>query len=429
MMKNNLYFRNISRRWKKEANKSDELVFFSPYITSSTAETVLLVDGGPACTIYTCFKAENFACRASSLKTLKKLFRNDCKLFHIENLHAKVMLSDDFVSIGSQNLTNKGKTNLEASFCSDDTDFLQYSHNAVEDWVSLAEEITLAMIEDMEDEIAPLIIEYDKIKKLFNAADDTVIEKENARQRVEVNRIKKMLESEERLKKLAANARNITQSSNSILANVDQLTNQGVFGDETYTSSLIPWKGKGSFLSWRVGKKTIELDKQTRYLVMDTKSGRVSWARVNKGRITYFSDAVSISEETSIGHWRCTLEFKSNWSDTESRHNLTISIKYSGTDIKLVYECHFDLKFLTEICLNKEESQNYVGAEEIILWNEKHIKEFSDSIAHHILSPFLYKKKLLGKQAEDFFIYPSQWRKVSLGMIKNFPILLSQFHR
>jgi hypothetical protein len=426
MMKNNLYFRNISRRWKKEASNSEEFVFLSPYITSSTAETVLLLDGGPNCTIYTCFKAENFACRASSLKTLKKLIQNGCELFHIEGLHAKVMISDDFISVGSQNLTNKGRTNLEASFCSQDPSFIRYGQNAIEDWINLAEEITLKMIEDMEDEISSLIIEYDKINELFNAVDDIVAEKKITRQRIEAKRIKEILDNHERLRQLAVNARTITQSSKSIFSNVQQLTNKGGYGDETHTYSLVPWRAKASFLYWNVGGKEIELKRQNRYLFMDTDSGRVSWARVNKGRITYFSDVIYISNKTSIGRWLCKLNFKSNWSNSQSGHNLTISITYLGTNIKLVYECHFDLKFLTDIALNIEESKNHIEAGEMKAWNEKHYKEFSDSIAHHILSPFVYNKKLLGQQANDFFVTPSRWRKVSLGLIKGFPILLSK---
>lgn len=428
MMKNNLYFRNVSRRWKKEASKSKELVFFSPYITSSTAETVLLHYTGPDCTIYTCFKAENFACRASSLKTLKKLIQSGCELFHIEDLHAKVMLSEDFISIGSQNLTNRGRTNLEATFSSQDPSYIRYGQNAIEDWISLAEEITLKMIEDMEDEVSPLIIEYDKIKKLFNSADDIVAEKETTRQKIEAKRIKEILENNERLRQLAVNARNITQSSKSIFANVQHLTNQGEYGDETYTYSLVPWKGKGSFLYWDIGGKEIELKTQNRYLFMDTESGRVSWARINKGRITYFSDVVSIGDKVSIGRWLCKLNFKSNWSNAKFGHNLTITITYLGTNIKLVYKCHFDLKFLTDIYLNIEKSKNHIEADEIIAWNDEHNKEFSDSIAHHILSPFVYNKKLLGKQADDFFVSPSRYRKISLGLIKGFPILLSKKH-
>lgn len=423
-MKDNLYFRNISRRWKKEASKSEELVFFSPYITSSTAETVLLHDAGPDCTIYTCFKAENFACRASSLKTLKNLIQSGCELFHIEDLHAKVMLSEDFISIGSQNLTNSGRTNLEATFSSQDPSYIRHGQNAIEDWVNLAKEITLEMIEDMEDEVSPLIVEYDKIKELFNTADNIVAEKETTRQKVEAKRIKEIRENNARLRQLAVNAGNIIQSSRSIHARVKLLQNQGKYGDVTFTYSLVPWGG--SFLFWDLGGKKIELKRQNRYLFMDIESGRVSWARINKGRITYFSDVVSTSDRVSIGRWLCKLNFKSNWSNVNFGHNLTITITYLRTNIELVYKCHFDLNFLTNIYLNIEKSKNHIEADEIIAWNEKHCEEFSDSIAHHILSPFLYNRKLLGKQADDFFVSPLRYRYISLGLIKGFPVLLSK---
>jgi hypothetical protein len=422
LIKNNLYFRNVSRRWKKEAVSTNSLTFFSPYITSSTAETVLLENEHLSCEIYTVFKAENFACRASSLKTLKRLIQSGCELFHIDDLHAKVMLSDDFISIGSQNLTNKGKSNLEASFCSDDPNFIKYTQTEVENWINIAEEMTLEMIEDMEEEIASLIKEYDKFKSLFNFTDEVVANKEAIRKLQEK-------ENNARIRNIFDNALNIVQSNKLIFADVRQIINHGEYGDETYTYSLIPSPPSASFLHWHIEGKEQVLEKKNRYLFMDIESGRVAWARVNKGRITYFCDSVFKGEEVFIGEWLCKLGFESNWSDFQPRQNLTISISYMNTDIKLVYECHFDLKFLTDICLKTDESQNLHEADEIILWNKTHFEEFSESIAHHMLSPFVYTQKLTGKEANKFFIQPTRWREISLGLINGFPILLSKLNK
>jgi hypothetical protein len=424
MMKNNLYFRNVSRRWKKEASKSEELVFFSPYITSSTAETVLLLDGGPDCTIYTCFNAENFACRASSLKTLKKLIQNGCELFHIEGLHAKVMINDDFISVGSQNLTNKGRTNLEASFCSQDPSFIRYGQNAIEDWISLAEEITLKMIEDMEDEISSLIIEYDKIKKLFKAADDAVIEKEKTRQRIEEDRLKKILEIKDRLKSLEKNARAAIKSNRFVFAIVKQLTNVGEY-DETYTYSLVP--SSGNFTHWIVEDKRKVLETKHRYLFMDTETGKIGWARVNKGRITYFADGVSRTEKIKIGNWVCQVSFDANWSKTRTDYNLSITIKYPSSDVELVYRCFFDLQFISNLHLDSKNSKGSFDLDKRKLWNEQNKPEFSNYIAKQLLSPFVYSTKLYGKQANKFFKYPpTKWSKVSLAKVRGYYILLSE---
>jgi len=423
LINNNLYFRNVSRRWKKEAVSTNSLIFLSPYITSSTAETVLLANEHLSCQIYTVFKAENFACRASSLKTLKKLIQNGCELFHIDGLHAKVMLSDNFISIGSQNLTNKGKSNLEASFCSDDSNFIKYSHSEVDKWISLAKEITIEMLEDMEKEIAPWIIEYDKLKKLFQLSDDVITEKENIRQELEENRVKKILADKERLIQLANNARNVVQSNRTISARVRDT------GTHVCTYSLVPVTKAANFINWQIlGQRKI-LEKKKRYLFMDLDNGRVGWARVNKTQITYFENSVVKNKSVSIGNWQCRLTFMSNWSDIQSEHNLTIEIKYLNTNVKLVYDCHFDLKFITNISLNTQKSQNHSKAEEIKLWNETHTTEFSNSLAHLIFSPFLYNKKLTGEQANKFFTQPSRLRKISLGLINGFPILLSKLNK
>jgi phosphatidylserine/phosphatidylglycerophosphate/cardiolipin synthase-like enzyme len=120
-----LYLRNIARRWKKEFSvEAERKLIFSPYVTSSTAESVV-GQSGP-CEIHTEFSVELFASHASSLETLRLLMDRGHKLFHVTNLHAKVFLIPrQFASVGSQNLTLGGTTNREASVVLQDVRHLE----------------------------------------------------------------------------------------------------------------------------------------------------------------------------------------------------------------------------------------------------------------------------------------------------------------
>src|SRR4051812_20475419 len=105
-----VYLCDVCRRWKKESEQADRVVVLSPYLTHA-AEKILETPGG-RCEVYTVFQAENFVSGASSIHTLLKLKEHGCSLFHLPDLHAKIVLvPGQFASIGSQNLTRRGKRN------------------------------------------------------------------------------------------------------------------------------------------------------------------------------------------------------------------------------------------------------------------------------------------------------------------------------
>lgn len=95
--------RSIDRRWRKELESiQDAPKIFTPYITSTTAESVLNRPHGEKSEIHIVFKAELFASGSSSLETVKRLAEQGHSLFHVKDLHAKIILvPDQFASIGS----------------------------------------------------------------------------------------------------------------------------------------------------------------------------------------------------------------------------------------------------------------------------------------------------------------------------------------
>jgi hypothetical protein len=105
-----LYLKSrIGSRLEREIQSGNRSLFFSPYVTGSCADRVLLVAGGGDVELYTVFTAEDFACGASSLRCLQRLIEGGVKVYHLPDLHAKMLLvPGQVVTIGSQNLTNGG---------------------------------------------------------------------------------------------------------------------------------------------------------------------------------------------------------------------------------------------------------------------------------------------------------------------------------
>ncbi len=149
-----IYLRSIARRWKQEAARVPQsLTIFSPYVTSSTADTIVQCAVPANCEVHILFSADVFASGASSIETVKKLFALGCRLFHINNLHAKIFLTDQFASIGSQNLTARGTKAREASAAFVDTDLVEHIKIKADAWKADRLPITEDMVRDLEKEL------------------------------------------------------------------------------------------------------------------------------------------------------------------------------------------------------------------------------------------------------------------------------------
>jgi len=100
---------------------------------------------------------QDFAAGSSSLKTLKRLALDGFELYQLPKLHAKIIIIPGvFASIGSQNLTSRGKQNREASVVIDDPKEIFKIEKMTEAWLSERKPITYEMIGDFEKILPPL---------------------------------------------------------------------------------------------------------------------------------------------------------------------------------------------------------------------------------------------------------------------------------
>ena len=149
------YFGNIGHRWRNELRQARQrVVVLSPYITSPLAELVLGCALPNICEIYTVLSVETFVVGASSIDTLIELQKRGYSLYELEGLHAKIVIVDEsFASIGSQNLTQKGKSNLEASVAISEPGLVTEIANGIQPWLLGSRPITRQILADIEEKV------------------------------------------------------------------------------------------------------------------------------------------------------------------------------------------------------------------------------------------------------------------------------------
>lgn len=292
-LKKEIYLRDVARRWKSELDTDKKVYILSPYITSK-AEDVLA--NAKNCEIYTDFSIENFVFGSSSLSTLKNLINKGFEVYSVPNLHAKIILiADTFVSIGSQNLTNQGTKNKEATFTSTSLEVVKFVENEFKDnWISNRKEITLEMIEYLESEIKPLKKIYRDLKKGMGKVENFIAEQEKQHE----IKHKEKIEYEKKLARLKAKLVEIEKTQLFIQGSVRNVESSqfwlGGFYSKVWT--FVPDSQYGAdLLNWRIGIKEKSIEKTHYYLSLIENTGKLSWARVMKTRITHFQQGIGWS--------------------------------------------------------------------------------------------------------------------------------------
>lgn len=370
----------------------------SPYITSKTAEDVL--EDVEICEIYTVSDIENFINGSSSIETLKNLIQKGYSVYFIPKLHAKIILIvDRFVSIGSQNLTNQGTQNKEATFTSTSLDVVRFVASELENWFAEREEVSLELLEDLEDRIAHL-------KDLY---DDFRDEVEKVEEEIEVEKTEKN-DIKEKLKRLKANLAKIEKTQEYVKGSIKLLNNSWTFASASSFGS--------NLLNWQIDSEKIELVKTNRYLTLIQDNGKLCWARVMTGRITFYQPSVLWAGYTLLDGKYYKATFEANW-DLNILSDYNLSVRLDNALISREYGIillWFDSKKL-EIADMQFESRGTLGD-----WMEENFDSFKDIILQKLISPFKFSKNLTGVKANEFFDKTKY--ELRLGKIKNNPILL-----
>jgi len=157
-------FKDIYPRWKHQAKCStNPLTILSPYITKDVV--LSLLKGKVGAQIYTLFDTNVFASGGSDLDDIVGLMKNH-EVYQLDGLHAKMVTDhSSFVTVGSQNLTEGGKHNLELSAHLSGEPARRQAMEIVGPWLEKAESITPEMVVEMEK---PFVIFHSLFGSVFS---------------------------------------------------------------------------------------------------------------------------------------------------------------------------------------------------------------------------------------------------------------------
>ena len=297
-------------RWMLDLTaEADEILAASPYVT----EGRLFKKCDPKrAHLYTAFTALSFISGASSLRILKELLSKGVAIYNVDFLHAKVvMINGEHFSLGSQNLTVRGRrTNVEASFVGGgDTPplevikFFEKIHKA-------ARLITEQDIVEMENLIGLWIKKFKGIDQAAASIDVAVAEARRMREQErlrELARQKALAEArkqhqQDQMRRAITKASNLfdkSRNSRRIVATVKRLENVSSDGwTSTSTKSLVP-EGKGDFVDL-ISTSGALPRRLSRYLMINLDNGKLAYARLARSRITYFASGLSPAEKFSF---------------------------------------------------------------------------------------------------------------------------------
>lgn len=375
------------------AADTETVVILSPYLTSKTPEKVL-ANVEPGCaTICTSFSAELFASGASSLKTLKNLARAGHELFHLDDLHAKVFLvPGKFASIGSQNLTRNGTRRKEAGTALSNIDSVAIVERETLKWLEEATPITAEMIGDMEKELGALAKKFRAARREATKLDREVRDRQAARVREKRWRLQTLQRTLDQgaapQSELDAEVRSVPSSSG--LPNL----------------SLVALNGR-HLTKWKVGESYVHLSPKRRYLCVFRDTGKIGWARLMKTRITFVGNGVDHDEPITMGEHRYRLSQTADWS-AKPRHerNVTVSVhEMDGT--KLCVVSLFLSISGAEVTHVRQLQPRRVGARaaasQCASFIERRPHEFARLCLPGLVNSFVYSRRLIGAQADEFF--------------------------
>lgn len=152
---------NLTKSWQSQIEAATtQITVLSPYITPN--DTLPLLKNKDA-RIYTLFQVRDFVSGASDINFLTSLVNAKHQVYELKTLHAKVVMDEDsFVTLGSQNLTDRGAGgNLELNVCFDGTNreiTCDMVRRKVESWIAKGKPrlITFERIKQMKKRIKAL---------------------------------------------------------------------------------------------------------------------------------------------------------------------------------------------------------------------------------------------------------------------------------
>ena len=305
-------------------------------------------------------------------------------MYYVDGLHAKIVVSDRFASVGSQNLTKGGTRNKEASIVTTDPHIVAAIRQCVEHWRTMAQPIDLEMIDLMEQLVKPLRRRMTKVTKDLVAADlqisREIRQREQARveaeqRKQEAEALSKQREQEELLNALFVSSSKLrsviatTRPSESMNITVKDVHWEDPYGwnSGTYNTMQLSNPRGNDMCRWFVDGDEIYLQKRDPYLIILHEIGRLAFVLVKKVQTKDFGTTGQFSKPLSaIGNqWYVRIEFAHDLEDLKTWNVKFVlaasknALNCSPGDMYVEAHCYFTMIGLSVVRVSRSGDDPY----------------------------------------------------------------------
>jgi hypothetical protein len=389
---------SVIRHWTRAiASEPRDVIVLSPYVTSSTAETVLTKAGAQPVRVYTVFEAYLFASGASQIETLRRLAESGHRVFHLPGLHAKVVLTKSTATVGSQNLTRGGEANREATVIMHDRKTVGDLRREVAKWLSSARPIPIERIRDMEQSLPAIRKAFRAFKDRADRLDKSVAETARKRRTHPVrDKIARALEEpsseeSERLERLRMHLAESKCALRPVRVRIRRWPYE----------TLVCREAASDLTSWPMSDGTrVKLTPRWRYLLVSP-TGRLAWPALNKTCLTQFGGDL-LDDAFEFNGKNVRLSFSAVPSPRDGDVNVKLELRVNALDPPVVLRAWFDLAGLELRDTGPPAFNEGTGAEWIARQIQGRRNELTAALSQRLLVPFRYRTNRHGIKATEF---------------------------
>jgi hypothetical protein len=374
--------RSLAKHWQREIGASPAgVLVFSPYVTSSIAEETLAQ--ASAAEVHVDFSVDNFARGASSLETVRALIAKGCRVFHVDGLHAKVVVTNEFVSVSSQNLTVGGTRNREAGVVLRAPAMIAQVRSRLAHWIQLRRPVTAKMV----DELAARLPEIQKAFKhaqRLASGEDAKIWKERGGG----------------LRELRASLSRAERADTTIPMVVTRR--------DHYVTLARRRRGQ-DLTRWTVADRTETLAKRMRYLLIDAETGKLAWPAVNHTQMTQFGTRLNDNRALTFAGRDYWLDFRFTGSvshDSEPNLEIEARARKEEKSPRIIIATAFSLERLRILEARPLQPDRELGPELTALLTaalRPRPRRLEAKLLDRLLSPFRYTRNRFGDSPKTFF--------------------------
>ncbi|HKO92829.1 MAG TPA: hypothetical protein VJU61_16855 [Polyangiaceae bacterium] len=397
----------------------DGVRLVSPYVTWPSL-MALAARAVPPIKLYTTFRPDVFASGSSSLEALLQCVKAGHRIFHVDDLHAKLVLTNASASVGSQNLTARGQRTREVSVLFWEGRALRALRQQIQPWLVSAREIRQHEIEGLLRELPALQRAFRRYQRELGksaARAEEAARREQSAQRQAVR--------EERKRRRAEQARQAEldrQRQGQLQRWREQIDSSepASYWVELQLRrrprpTLERRSASASLTRWHMQDgSVVELGRTQRYLMVDYQTGQITWPAVFRSRLSLFGTGLISEDSLAFGDVHARPEFHTEPERIDPPGNVVFELgrvgagsgtasrrrKYDGVALRLV--ARFDLDgFELLSCLPVPGSEQLWAVTEIQRQLQQNRQECEDRLRKLLLKPFKYKHNRIGRKAHQ----------------------------